>query len=259
LINPQLENEQKQKVEEYVFGKLEEYSREKSTNLFHLTSLSHIRRRLKRDSKSLSKQFQPHIISEEKLVLWIDETLERINSHFPHIRSLIDTQTEFEQFFLTDELYSSKNINNQWRQLQLQRAKTLLFDNNNNNDEELLLNYQKYIIENLTPKKLEDNCLPLKNRDQIDLDFEYNKAEKIGREYLNKMFDDYKQRQYPNLDLIKEIINLGMKQMLKRPKRDELHKVSLSSNILLKALFIFKSKNAYSMSLKNLSDDFMVR
>ena len=63
--------------------KLEEYSRKKSLNLFHLTSLSHIRRRLKRDVKSLSKEFQ-HIISEEKILQWIDETLERINSHFPY-------------------------------------------------------------------------------------------------------------------------------------------------------------------------------
>ena len=54
------------------------------------------------------------------------------------------------------------------------------------------------------------------------------------------------------------MINLGMEQMIKRPKTDELHKASTSSNILLKALFILKSKNAYSMSLKNIADDFMV-
>jgi hypothetical protein len=46
--------------------------------------------------------------------------------------------------------------------------------------------------------------------------------------------------------------------MIKRPKTDELRKASTSSNILFKTLFILKSKNAYSMSLKNLADDFMV-
>ncbi len=119
-------------------------------------------------------------------------------------------------------------------------------------------NYQKYIIEKYTPKRLENDRLLLKNKDQIDLDFEYNKAENIGREYLRKIFNDYKKRQYPNLNLIKEMINLGMEQMIKRPKTDELRKTS-TSNILSKALFILKSKNAYSMSLKNVSDDFMVK
>ncbi len=119
-------------------------------------------------------------------------------------------------------------------------------------------NYQKYIIEKYTPKRLENDRLLLKNKDQIDLDFEYNKAENIGREYLRKIFNDYKKRQYPNLNLIKEMINLGMEQMIKRPRTDELRKTS-TSNILSKALFILKSKNAYSMSLKNVSDDFMVK
>jgi hypothetical protein len=121
-----------------------------------------------------------------------------------------------------------------------------------------LSNYQKYIIEKYTPKRLENDRLLLKNKDQIDLDFEYNKAENIGREYLRKIFNDYKKRQYPNLNLIKEMINLGMEQMIKRPRTDELRKTS-TSNILSKALFILKSKNAYSMSLKNVSDDFMVK
>jgi hypothetical protein len=47
--------------------------------------------------------------------------------------------------------------------------------------------------------------------------------------------------------------------MIKRPKTEELHKASISSNILVKSLFILKSKNAYSMSLKNIADDFMVK
>jgi hypothetical protein len=54
------------------------------------------------------------------------------------------------------------------------------------------------------------------------------------------------------------MINHGMEQMIKRPKTEELHKASQSSNILYKALLILKSKNAYSMSFKNIADDFMV-
>jgi hypothetical protein len=254
----QQENEQRQKVEAHVFAKLEEYSRQKSINLFHLTSFSHVRRRLKRDVKYLSKEFQPYFVSEQKILQWIDETLERINSHFPHLRSIIDSQNELKQLFLTDEIFSSKNLNNQWQQLQIKRAK-ILFLETNNTEKELLLNYQKYIIEKFTPKKCETDRLPLINKDRIDLDSEYNKAENIGREYLTKIFDNYKKRKYPNINLIKEMINLGMEQMIKRPKTDELHKASTSSNILSKALLILKSKNAYSMNLKNVADDFMVK
>ncbi len=201
-------------------------------------------------------------MSEQKILEWIDETLERINSHFPQLRSIIDSQNELKQLFLTDEIFSSSsNINNQWQQSQIKRAKIILPDinNYNNNEKEILLNYQKYIIEKLTPKKLENDRLPLKTKDQIDLDFEYNKAENIGREYLTKLFENYKKRKYPNIDLIKKMIHFGMEQMIKRPKSDEFHKASTSTNILFKSLFILKSKNAYSMSLKNIADDFMVK
>ena len=254
----QQENEQRQKVEEHVFAKLEEYSRAKSTNIFHLTSIQHIRRRLKRDVKHLSKQFHPYFVSDQKILQWIDETLERIDSHFRQLRSIIDSQNELKNLFLTDQISSEQNSDNQWRYLQIKRAK-ILFPNRNSDEKELLLQYQNYISDVFTPKRLENDRLPLRNKDQIDLDSEYNQAENIGRECLKRMFDDYKQRQYPNLSLIKEMINLGMEQMVKRPKTEELHKVSESSNILSKALFILKSKNAYSMSLKNIADDFMVK
>jgi hypothetical protein len=257
LNTDQQENEQRKIIENYVFAKLEAYSRQKSTHLFHLTSLSHIRRHLKRDVKDLSKQFQPNIVSEEKILQWIDETLERINSHFPHLQRMIDSQNELKQLFLINEIFSSQNQNNQFQQLQLKRAHHL-FPETNFNDKELLLHYQKYIPEILTPKKLENDRLPLKNNQPIDLDFEYNQAENFGRKYLTKIFDDYKQRQYPDINLIKEMINHGMEQMIKRPKTEELHKASQSSNILYKALLILKSKNAYSMSFKNIADDFMV-
>ncbi|CAF4134420.1 unnamed protein product, partial [Rotaria socialis] len=60
------EYEQRQKIEAFVFAKLEEYSQEKSTNLFHLTTHFYIRRRLKRDVKHLSKRFDSNYVSEEK-------------------------------------------------------------------------------------------------------------------------------------------------------------------------------------------------
>jgi hypothetical protein len=72
------------------------------------------------------------------------------------------------------------------------------------------------------------------------------------------MFDRFKQRQYPNLQLIQEMIHLGMEQMRKRPKMNEFRQASISSNLLAKATLILKSKQSYEMSLQNIADDFMV-
>lgn len=251
------ESEQRKKVEEYVFAKLEEYARERSTHLFHLTSFSRVQRRLRHEAKSLSKQFQPSIVSEQKILQWIDETLEKINSSISILSSSSSTSTDFKEFFLTNEIFATQNLNNQWRRLQIQRANTLL-SHNHLNDQEILSNYQKHIFESLTPKKFDNDRLILENREQINVDFEYNQAEQFGREYLKQMLENYRQRQHPNLGLIKKIIDCGMKQMIKRPRTDDLRKTSHSMNFLAKAMFIQRSKKAYSMNLKNIADDFMV-
>jgi len=253
--NSHIDHQQRQKVEFYIFTKLEEYSKKKSINLFRLTSISHIRQRLRRDIKSFSKQFYPNIISEQKLYQWIDEILEQIQSHISKLQSLLQSQDDLEHFLTTDKLFSSKNMNNQWKQIQLQQAKKVLFNNTNDNIDEILSIYENYIIEKLTPKKLENARIPFINHQKINLDEEYQKFEIIGREYLTKMFDNYKQRQHPNIQLIKEMINLGMEQMMTRPKREEFRQ---ASNILNKATFILKSKQSYLMNLQNVADDFMV-
>ncbi|CAF5219994.1 unnamed protein product, partial [Rotaria magnacalcarata] len=97
------------------------------------------------------------------------------------------------------------------------------------------------IMEKFTPKELADNKIPLKNQEKIHLNEEYKKAEDFGRQYLAKMLDAYKLRQRPKLKLVQEMIDLGMKHMIKRPKKMN-----------------FDNKKSYSMSLQNLADDFMV-
>lgn len=248
---------QKQKAEAFVFAKLEEYSREKSTQLFHLTSYNYIRRRLKRDMKYQSKHLETFYKSDEKILQWIDNTLSRIQSHLPHLLSFIKSHNTLKELLLTDSYFSSNDDHNEWQKLQIERAKEL-FPDSNYDENELLSVYQKYILEQLTPKKLESFCLPLKDKEKIDLNSEYAKVETIGREYLKTMFDDYKKRKYPNLNLIKEMIHVGMEQMIKRPKSNDFYKAVASSNILTKAMCIIKSQNAYTMSLKNIADDFMV-
>ena len=248
------ENEQRKTVEEYIFVKLEEYAREKSTHLFHLTSFSRIQRRLKREAKYLSKQFQPTIVSEQKILQWIDEILEKIDSSI----SSLTSSTDLQKSLLTNQIFSTQNLNNQWTQLQFQRA-NIFFQEHNLSDKELLSLYEEHIVRSLTPNKLENDRLILENKERIDLDLEYNHAEHFAKEYLRKMIDNYRQRQYPNLDLMKRMIQLGMEQMVKRPRIDDLRKSSRSLNFLAKAIFIQMSKNAYSMSLKNVADDFMVK
>ncbi|CAF3362212.1 unnamed protein product [Rotaria socialis] len=249
---------QRQKLETYVFNKLEKYSEKKVTNLLHSTSFSHIRQRLKSDIKSFSGQFDQTIVSQDKLFQWIDEILEQIQSHITQLRSLFESQDGLEDLLKNYNVFSSNNANNQWQQLQLQKAKTILPNNVCNKDEEILLAYQKYIMEKFTPKELVDNKIPLKNQENIHLNEEYKKAEDFGRQYLTKMLDAYKIRQRPKLKLVQEMIDLGMKHMIKRPTKDEFRQASISSNILHKANFILKSKKSYSMSLQNIADDFMV-
>ncbi|CAF5019050.1 unnamed protein product, partial [Rotaria sp. Silwood1] len=164
---------------------------------------------------------------------------------------------DLEHFLTSNHFFSSRKINSQWKQLQLQQAKKVISHNADNNQDELLSKYQKYIIEKLTPKELENNKITLKNQQKIDLDEKFHEVEHFGREYLTKMLDNYKRRQQPKLELIQEMIELGMEQMIKRPKKDEFSQASISSNILHKATFILKSKRSYSMSLHNLADDFM--
>ncbi|CAF1091894.1 unnamed protein product [Adineta steineri] len=243
------DSEERDKFEKFVFTKLEEYSKKRTVNLFHLTSLSHIRRRLKRDLKSYARQTNSNIVSIEKLSQWTDEIFDKIEVH------LSKFQNNLEQFLTTDDILSSSStINNQWKQIQLQKAKTIFSNSTYDNDKELLLMYQNSIIEKLTPKQLDKNQILLINKDKIHLDEEYEKAENIGREYLTNLFHKYKHRQLPDLQLLKEMINLGMKQMIKRPKLNEFHQ---ASNLLTKAIFILKSKQSYLMSLRNLADDFM--
>ncbi|CAF3759083.1 unnamed protein product [Adineta steineri] len=244
------DSEERDKFEKFVFTKLEEYSKKRTVNLFHLTSLSHIRRRLKRDLKSYARQTNSNIVSIEKLSQWTDEIFDKIEVH------LSKFQNNLEQFLTTDDILSSSStINNQWKQIQLQKAKTIFSNSTYDNDKELLLMYQNSIIEKLTPKQLDKNQILLINKDKIHLDEEYEKAENIGREYLTNLFHKYKHRQLPDLQLLKEMINLGMKQMIKRPKLNEFHQ---ASNLLTKAIFILKSKQSYLMSLRNLADDFML-
>ena len=139
----------------------------------------------------------------------------------------------------------------------MQRAKIVL-SGQDHHEQDLLFHYREYIFEHLTPARFNDDDHRLTNFRKIDLDSKYKEAETVGREHLKSMFDEYRRRQHPNIDLIKEMIQIGMEQMTKRPRTDDFYRVSMSSNTLQKMFFILKSKNAYFMSLKNIADDFMV-
>ena len=252
------ENRLRKQVEDCIFVKLEEYSNKNLIDRLRLKSISQIRRLLKRDIRTLYKQWNSDIVSEEKLYQWIDETLEQMELHISQLRSLVQSQGGSECWFITNNIFSSNNVNNEWKVLQLQQAKTLSLNDENDDDEELLARYRQYVVEKLTPEKLEHNKVSLENQERIHLDEEYKKVVVFGQEYLRKMLDNYKQRQHPNFELVQEIIHLGMKKMIKRPGPDEFRQASASSNIFMKAKFIQKSRRSYHMSLQNLADDFKV-
>lgn len=251
-------DEKRQEFETYVFVKLEEYSTKKSMSILHSTSLSHMRRRLKRDVKGFLKECDPNVVSEDTLYRWIDEIIDQIQSHISQLRLLHQTHGDLEDLLNRKNIFLSNAFNNHWKEMQLKQAKKVLKSNLPETDEEIILLYEEYVVEKLTPKQLQDNKIPFRNNEKIDLDKEYKKAEEFGREYLTEILNNYKERRRPNLKLIQEIIRIGMQQMIKRPKNHELHQASTSSNILDKLKFVLKSKRSYLMSLQNLADDFMV-
>ena len=255
--NGDLEIDQRRILEAYLLRKLERYSRERSGRRFHLTSLARLRRRLKRDRRNISKEFLPHHVSEEKILQWIDETFAKLDSYLPKLQSIIHSQHQLKHILSNHELFALPNSDNQWKQLQMQRAKIVL-SGQDHHEQDLLFHYREYIFEHLTPARFNDDDQRLTNFRKIDLDSKYKEAETVGREHLKSMFDEYRRRQHPNIDLIKEMIQIGMEQMTKRPRTDDFYRVSMSSNTLQKMFFILKSKNAYFMSLKNIADDFMV-
>ncbi|CAF4350576.1 unnamed protein product, partial [Didymodactylos carnosus] len=240
---------QKRIITHYVYSKLEEYAT-KSSHLWILTSTEHIRKRLLRRTKDLSTH---HSIPEHLVRQWILETLDSIDLTIQHLKTMTNSRGEFIQI-LSGNKTNEQLKRNKWRKLQLNRAKEII--KQKKDDDELLYEYRQYIRNKFTPKHETKSSF---RHDTFNIDEEYKKAESISKQYLISLLTDFNKRTKPNLHLLEEMIDLGLKQMLKRPKLGEFEAVTKTEhNILAKAALIYKMKKAYEMNLRNQADDFML-
>ncbi|CAF4577596.1 unnamed protein product, partial [Rotaria sp. Silwood2] len=149
--------------------------------------------------------------------------------------------------------------NNQWRSLQLERAKQILPNINNEEftENELLQKYYIHIIETLTPKPdtASSNCIAQLREHPFDLNHAYEQAKNKGKECLAQMLEKYRARLKPDLELIQEMIKLGLKQMKTTPTKEDFEG---TTNFLTKISMFHKTKQAYESDLHNMGDDFML-
>ena len=235
--------ETRQRVEQYIFTRLETYSRSTFFFRLRLTSPSRLRRRLKSDLKSFVR---PKIVSEQLVQQWLDEIFDQLND----LPSLLDSSNRLEQCFVHEDLLFTVHLNTPWRQRQLRRARIVC-----PLEGDILAAYEGYCRETLTPKASGEKGLSSRTRVKIDLNAQYAQAESDGREYLRKLLAGYERRALPRVDLIEEMIGHGLEQMIKRPQPEEFRRLT---NIASQLAFVLRTRRAYRMNLENVADDFMV-
>ncbi|CAF1298543.1 unnamed protein product, partial [Didymodactylos carnosus] len=244
---------QKQLIEHFVYEKLEEYTRR--ARPWRITNIKHIEKRLLRQAPFLAKQ---NYVPESLVCNWIHETLARIDTVVQQLKTLVSSQNDLIGTLISKTKVSldEQSKTNKWYKLQLKRAKEISKNEKNLDDNELLYEYQQHVINKLTPNKTfaSSSCFRHKT---LNLDAAYDGAERTGKEYLSIFLTKYAQRPKPNIQLLDEIVSHGMKQMQKPPRLEELKAVN-NQNVLTKAAFIYKTKRAYEMNLKNQADDFML-
>jgi hypothetical protein len=201
------ELQQRQLIEQYIFSKLEAYSNK--PRIWQLTHSSHIKQRLLGKSDQIAKRYSlPNDFVRDS----INQVFINIDNHVSQIRRFLQSTSCAS----IDPNFVFKNVretNNQWRALQLERARQIFpdIDQNEFTDDELLQKYYTHIIASLTPKAdaANTNCIAQLREQPFDLNRAYEQAEHEGKEYLTHMLQSYHEQSIPDLEIIKEMVDLG--------------------------------------------------
>ncbi|CAF3956765.1 unnamed protein product [Rotaria sordida] len=247
------ELQQRQLIHQYIFSQLATYANK--PRIWQLTHSLHIRRHLLNKSKHISKLYS----------LSDDFVCESINQLFTNVDKYVSQLCQLMQYKIgasgeSHVLFQKIRIsNNQWCSLQLKRAHQI-FPNINNEeftDNEILEKYYNHIIETLTPKPdtTSSNCIAQLREQPFDLNHAYEQAENKAKECLAPMLQNYRKRSIPDLELIQEMINLGLEYMKTSPRSEDFRN---ATNFLDKISMFHKTKEAYESNLHNMSDDFML-
>ncbi|CAF4540083.1 unnamed protein product, partial [Rotaria sp. Silwood2] len=142
------EIQRRQLIRQYIFSKLEVYANK--PRIWQLTHSSHIKKRLLNKSRNISNLYSlPNYFVHES----INQLFINVDKYVLQLRRLIQS-TSCESVDLNVLFQKIRKPNNQWRSLQLERAKQILPNINNEEftENELLQKYYIHIIETLTPK-----------------------------------------------------------------------------------------------------------
>ncbi|CAF2975537.1 unnamed protein product, partial [Rotaria sp. Silwood2] len=151
------EIQQRHLIQQYIFSKLEAYANK--PRIWQLTHSSHIKQRLLDKSRNISNLYS---LPTDFVYESINQLFISVDKYVSQLRRLIQS-TSCESVDLNVLFQKIRKPNNQWRSLQLERAKQILPNINNEEltENELLQKYYIHIIETLTPKPdtASSNCI----------------------------------------------------------------------------------------------------
>lgn len=201
------EIEQRRLIHQYIFSKLETYANK--PRIWQLTHSSRLKQRLLDKSRNISNLYSlPNdFVNESINQLFID-----VDKNVLQLRKLIQS-TSHESVDPNVLFQQVRKSNNQWRSLQMGRAKQIFPDINNEDytESELLQKYYNHVIETLTPKAdtKSVNCIAQLREQPFDLNQAYEQAERKAKGYLSHMLESYRERSIPDLQIIQEMVDIG--------------------------------------------------
>jgi hypothetical protein len=197
---PPIEEKHQQAIEMYLFHKLEIYA--SKSRLWQVTHSSHIKRRLMEKSAHLATL---HQIPDHLVVNAIENFFGRIERSTSKLIQLIEHLSTTPSSKRTLFEYK-RNQKNQWRSIQLQRARTLFPHLNNDDDDDDLLDvYRQHVSDTFTPIR----STPTDRQAIFDLDHAYEQAQSTGASYLQTMLDQFHSYDKPDMALIEEMVRHG--------------------------------------------------
>ena len=159
-----------------------------------------MKKRLIKKSSDICKR---HGFTREFVIDSIEEIVNRIEKQIRNFQPTLNPSMNF--------LEEMKNSENDWRKLQLKRAKEIFSYSNNEN--ELLAKYFDHVVNSLTPKtETNDGVDPDRNRDEpFDLNVAYDAAKLKAQNYLRGYLSKFRSYGAPDLRLIEEMVQHGKK------------------------------------------------
>lgn len=257
-------NEIQHRIMKYFLDKLDRYTRK--SHLWQLMHAPHIHRNLLKKSRHLSKI---HSISEDLVRQCFNQLLNDVDQYVTELYQILSSENLHQKI---SAFHHPSKPSNLFQKFQMERAKQFFPQLT---DRDLFDEYYRYCDEKYTPSKKNFNpSSNEKNEIPFDLHSVYSQSEGKAKEFLRTFFDHCPSKSKPNLNLIDQMIKLGMfnhsllyddsffflfiegmTEMRKLPSKEDFQ----DRNSFLGRFAIFnRTKDAYQSILKNTSEDFLI-